>query len=264
MDQIDENVVDDKTADQNLPENEPTPENDPGSDDDKSEKLYDQEAANKAFIREKQKLRKIEEEKEKLAKEKAELEEKLAKATVGSRPEIPPAPDPMDEDYEKRLKERDDAIIAANEYDRTQKDREAAILKAKQDEQKKAQETVQTMLDAHNQRTKDAGIALKDQLNNENVVGAYVQDPGVRNYLLSNDQSPLLIAYLAENPMELEKVSKLDTANAAVFLATDVLPKVGKVKPKQPGAPDPLETIDGKAKDVQDEAYKGIEGATFE
>jgi hypothetical protein len=241
---------------------QPESDGDKKPDDKEEKKLFDQEAANKAFIENKKKVRAAEEA-AKEAKAKAdELAAKLAKYEEGKRPEVPDMPDQFDDDFEEKVKARDEAIIKANEWDNQQKIAEQAKLDKQQEALKKQTEEREAILDTYNDRLKTFGLDEKEMVAKENVVDAYIKDPGLVRFLLSHEDGPLTIAYLSENPREMEKIAGMDTANAAVYVSMNILPNAQKMKPEITKAPPPLDIPEGKgAKEGEDPA---LEGAVFE
>jgi hypothetical protein len=230
--------------------------------EDKEEKLFDQEAANKAFIENKKKVRAAEEAAQTAKDEAEELKAKLAKYEEGKRPEIPDMPDQFDDDFDEKVKARDEAIIAANEFDNQQKVVEQAKLTEQQEELKRQGEERTAILDTYATRVKDFGLDEAEMFDKENIVDAYIKDPGLVRYMLSHEEGPLVVSYLSENPREMEKIAKMPTADAAIYVSTNVLPNAQKMKPETTKAPAPLDIPEGKgAKEGEDPA---LEGAVFE
>lgn len=241
----------------------------PGSDDDKKsedeDKLFNQEAANKAFIENKKKVRAAEEATQTEKTRADELQAKLAKFEEGKRPDIPEMPDQFDDDFEVKVKARDEAIIAANEFDGQQKIADQAVLDEQQATLKKQGEEYVVILDGHNARAEAFGLGEKERVAQENIVDAYIKDPGLVRFLLSHEDGSLAIAYLSENPREMEKIAAMPTADAAVYVSMNVIPNAQEMKPKTTKAPDPLDIPGGKegtgGKEGDDPA---LAGATFE
>lgn len=260
-----------QTTDENQ-DGKPTDENqvkdgkEPGSDDGKKsedeDKLFNQEAANKAFIENKKKVRAAEEATQTEKTRADELQAKLAKFEEGKRPDIPEMPDQFDDDFEAKVKERDEAIIAANEFDGQQKIADQAVLDEQQATLKKQGEEYVAILDGHNARAEAFGLDEKERVAQENIVDAYIKDPGLVRFLFSHEDGSLAIAYLSENPREMEKIAGMPTAHAAVYVSMNVIPNAQEMKPKTTKAPDPLDIPEGKgAKEGEDPA---LAGAVFE
>ena len=234
-----------KTTDESQVKDGVTPE----SDDDKKsddETLFNQEAANKAFIENKKKVRAAEEATQTEKTRADELQAKLAKFEEGKRPDIPEMPDQFDDDFEVKVKARDEAIIAANNFDNQQKVADQAVLDQQQETLVKQGEERKVILDTYNDRITAFGLDEKEMIAKENIVDAYIKDGELVRYLLSHEDGPLAVSYLSENPREMEKIAGMSTANAAVYVSTNVLPKAQEMKPKTTKAPDPLDIPGGK------------------
>ncbi len=80
-------------------------------------------------------------------------------------------------------------------------------------------------------------------------------------YLLSDENGPLTVLYLSQNLTEMEKISKMSETEAAVHIATKIVPLAVKLKPKKTNAPDVPYSPSGKG--VQNHEDPNLEGCTF-
>ena len=225
------------------------------------EKLFDQEAANKAFIKNKQKLREEQKQKEAALKEAEELKKRLAEFEREKEPEVPNMPDPFDDDFEKKVAERDEAIRKAVAYQQKQE----FLREQKSNELKKQQEEREShtkkVLDTYRERVKEVGFTEEEQIKNENVIAAYIQDQSIAEFILSNDDGPLLIKALAENPVELERIAHMNAMQAAVYITNIVAPNAKKLRPQTTKTPAPAKIQHGSGYVKEDPL---IAGAHFE
>ena len=94
-----------------------------------------------------------------------------------------------------------------------------------------------------------------------NIIGQFGIQDDVANYILEEEQGPLITTYLSKNLLELEKLKDMSPAAAAVYIATTVKQKAAALKPKVNSAPDPLEQPHGAGKAPKP---RGPQGAVFE
>jgi hypothetical protein len=176
------------------------------------------------------------------------------------RPEIPPAPDPFDDNYEQKVADRDAKIreVAAWEA------RQQAMQYQQQQEQmrtvqQKAQE-LQTTLKTYTERANELGIKPEQLQVAGNTVASMGIHDDVANYILQDDKGPLITSYLARNPAEVQQMQMMSPVQAAVHLATQVKQKAESMFGKSQ-APKPPESLDGGGAPPQ---QRGPKGATFE
>ena len=227
------------------------------------EKIFDQESANKAFIKNKQKLNEERAEKQRLAKEKADLEAELAKFKNTGRPNIPEIPDPYDDDYEDKVKIRDEAIASAAAYDLNKANIEKEHQTQAELAAKNAQEADQKLLNDYAENVKNAGIDDAEMIKRETVVASYIQDRELSRHIMSLEDAPHIVSFLAANPTEAEKLSNMNPINAGVYIATNVLPNAQKLKPETTKTPEPLDIPSGKGAKTPDPNDKYMSGGEF-
>jgi len=199
------------------------------------------------------------------AEEKArKAEEALQKATAPKRPEIPDFPDALDTDYDSKIALRDKAISDQAKYDQD-------ILFAKRQQESVQQQVIEdrkTMLREKQQkyveRNDAIGIAPDEAKKYEDTVSKFITPSNAQTgeYLLSHKDGPLLVKYLAENPIELEAVAAMQPLDAAVYLATEVSKKAEGSRPKTPKTPAPVNTPERKGSPKG--KHPALNGATFD
>lgn len=163
---------------------------------------------------------------ERYKREAEELKAKLNKQTLEQEKALPPLPDPLDSDYETKLKERE-AVLLENERIRIRN-------KQKADADKKAAEKVkQTRLEqiqANHKRmyanASEYGVKPESLKAADELVCAYVKDAGTLSYILEHEKNTAIVAILGKNPGFLDRLSSMSTALAIESIATKVLPKV--------------------------------------
>ncbi len=231
------------------------------TDSQPEEKLFDQEAANKAFIKNKQRLREEQKQKEAALKEADELKKRLEEFEKEKEPTIPPIPDQFDDDYDQKIAERDEAIRKAVAFQQKQ----TFLQEQKNNEIKKIQEQREShtkkVLNSYRERVKEIGFTEEEQIKNENVIAAYIQDQSIAEFILSSDNGPLVVKSLAENPVELERISQMSPMQAAVYITNVVSPNASKLKPQTTKTPPPADIQYGSGYKKEDPL---IAGAHFE
>ena len=58
-------------------------------------------------------------------------------------------------------------------------------------------------------RIKTLGLDIAELEKAENVVIQYVQDPQIRTMLLTEENGPLMVKFLAENPIEADNLGRI-------------------------------------------------------
>ena len=249
---------------------DPTPEVDEGSDsapddtakaravkfDEEQQKVLDKAIGDKVF-----KLREKERENERLLKELEELKQKLPQKT---RPDVPAMPDPFaltDEQLRVQMAARDKALREAAEYDAHQR------LIAEQQEQVRARQAAEQaeakrqQVETYLQKATKLGVKKEELQEAGNTVHSFGIREELVDMILHDEQGPLITKYLASNLTELDALTRMPIAQAAVRIAVDIKQKASALKPKVNSAPDPLDrpTPSGSAP-----KERGPKGATFE
>ena len=233
-----------------------------------TDKLFNQEAANRAFIKKKKQLNAERQAKAELEKKLAEREAELEKLQTGGRPELPEIPDQYDvseEEYQAAIdkwKEANRQQILFNERQRQSEEAEKnRILEA----QRKQQEETQKKIDGFYGRVEELGYQKDDMIKKENILVNYLTDgQNVRvdlaMHVVGREDAPLIVDYLSQNPKQLEAISQMNDMSAAAYIASEIAPKAQKLKPETTKTPPPLEVDGGKTKPEQN---KWLEGGTF-
>jgi hypothetical protein len=223
---------------------------------DEQQRIFDEAVGKKVY-----KLREKEREAESLKKQ---LEELQSRIPAQRRPTVPDIPDPFalsDEEYKRSLAHRDEALRQAIAFDQQQQmlNQQRQQLQAQQ--QQKQQEALTEKVQSYSQRATKLGIKPEELQAAGNTIAQFGIQEDVANYILDEDQGPLITTYLSKNLLELEKVQGMSPAAAAVYIATTVKQKAAALKPKVNSAPDPLEQPHGAGTAPKP---RGPQGATFE
>lgn len=212
------------------------------------------------------KQRQAERERDEALKRIQEMEEKYVNKPL-EPVNIPPIPDSWDDDYESKIKARDEAILRQAKYEAAQAQRREAEAQKQRDEERRQYEEAQRIADNFEQNAKKLGVDR--QLLSE--AEQKLQDNGITSDLaaviLDDPEGALIAMHLAANPLELYDLIDLTKAGdqrsliKAGTLFSNIKSKASNLKPKPSSAPDPATTLKGGVVPAKE---RGPKGATFE
>jgi len=217
------------------------------------------EAFNKQYGEKKQLERDLAAQAAKVAQfEKAERE-RLA-AQVG---DIPAAPDPFDDDYEVKVKAREEALIAQANYN-TQNQ---GYIQQQQFQQQQAaqakQVKVQESMANNSQKATELGIKQEELQAAANTVANYGLSDDLVMHILGDSDGPLITKHLAANPQDGYDLANMSPYSVGQFL-DGIKTKASALKPKTSNTPSPATNLQGNGVDPEAGKYKNIDGAKFE
>jgi len=229
--------------------------------DDKQDKTND--GAQKAINKQHAKYREEERKRIEVEKEAKELREKLAAfESAKVETDIPPIPDPYDDDYEDKIKARDEAITR-----KASQEAQKSFLTEQQNAQKETakkteQERINTLISGYDKHTVTLGLNPSDVAKAGNKVVEYGISGEVAEFILEQEDGPLITTYLSENPILLDELRHMTPIQAAFKVSSDIRAAASGLKPQASTAPDPVEILTGRgAGETEDPLLKG---ATFE
>lgn len=197
----------------------------------------------------------------------AKLEAQLAQYNSQQQekaPEIPPYPDAFDDDFEAKVKERDEAIQKRAQWEAARKEEGSKRLKEQQEFEAQQREVFNEKAATYAERAKNLGI--KD--GELNAAVSVIDQVGFKNdvllEILEDEDGPLMTKYLATNLVEAYEVSQMPIAKAVLHLERKVRPKLAGLKPKQSNAPKPTTRPKATVGDAELGKYKHLGGAKFE
>lgn len=172
-----------------------------------------------------------------------ELEARLAKLESPVRPDIPPPPDPYDDNFQEKVRQRDAQIAAAARWDGQQQYAEQLRQSQEQEEQRKQYEQITQVAQSYTKKAETLGVSA-DELK---MAGAALVQYGIPDRLssriLRDDRGPEITTYLAKNILELERMMGMEPEDAAVYMEMVVKPKARKKPPEK--VPDPAHSPGG-------------------
>lgn len=221
----------------------------------KQQRIFDEAIGKKTF-----KLREMEREAEVLRKRLDQVDRPVSQ----SRPQVPGLPDPYivsDEEYKRQIMHRDQALISAAAYDTRMQMLQNQQAQTRYQAEQKQHEVLVEKVQSYAQRAKTLGIKASDLQAAGAVVGQFGMDDSLVQYIIDDEQGPLITKYLSQNISLLDDLSKMHPTKAAVMIATNIRAKAVALKPRFTNAPDPVRRPQPSG--IQAKA-KGPKGATFE
>lgn len=214
------------------------------------QRIVDEIVAKKTY-----KLRETERQAEELKRKLAELEAKIPKER---EPEIPALPDAWDDDYAEKMAQRDQAIQRRAAYDAKQAAlREQQIALEQQTLANRQREYVETVT-AYSERAKKLGVSAEDLAKAGQTVATFGVSEDIANYILTDDQGPLITTYLGRNLAELEKLTKMSPMKAAAYIENVVRKNAAVSGKKTTRAPAPVEPLRGGGAKTDHPALDGV------
>jgi len=219
---------------------------------DEQQKLVNDIASSKAF--------EVREARRKSEELQRQLDEARAAIPKETQPEIPDIPDQYDEDYDTKIRARDDAIRANERYESNQRYTQDQQQQAQEQKQRKEAEELTSKAKLYESN------AVKKGLNFEEVkaAGKTVIDYGLRgdviNEMLSDADGALMSLYMSKNP---QAIDSLNSANPITLgsVYADIRAKASALGAHKRTAPEPVETLRGAGVVTSD---GGPDGATYE
>lgn len=217
----------------------------------------------KAINKQHAKFREEERKRIEIEKEAKALREKLeAFEAEKAKVTIPDYPDPYDDDYDERLKAREEAI----KRQAIQEAKEQSLheqRKAQEDAAKKAeQERFDSVVAGYSSRVTALGLSPDEIRAAGEKVVSYGIDSQLAEHILKQEDGPLITKYLADNPIVLDELRHMTAIDAAMKINSDIRKVASVNKPQASTAPDPAETLTGRG--AGEKVSPFIAGVTFE
>ncbi|MGY8962542.1 MAG: hypothetical protein ACKVKT_03190 [Rhodospirillales bacterium] len=175
---------------------------------------------------------------------------------------VPEPPDPYSANYANETAERDDAIRRQAEQNATN-DRAVAARKEKDD----ARVAEQNEVASSNVAKFDSNMVIHGlkpvevKAAAETLIG-YGVTKDFQDVLLEDPDGPLLVQYLAANPIESDSMNRMSNLSLVNHINSEVRAKALLLKPKTSDAPDPPITLEGGGAPETKESWES--GAKYE
>jgi hypothetical protein len=172
---------------------------------------------------------------------------------------VPPIPDSWDENYEAKIRLRDEAFRkqAQNEYGNAQRKEQQA--NTERESQRAEYDRAQALQKQFAVNTEKLGLKEDELMAAQNAVVEYGVTPELANALLEDADGPLMVQYLAANPLDLYDITQASPLKSGLLLA-QVKIKAASLRKKVSSAPDPANSSSGRAVGKKD---RGPKGATY-
>lgn len=201
--------------------------------DDETPKFINQDKVNKVINEKHRKMREAEEKAIELERKNTELQQKLSAFTMDKRPDIPQLPDPLSPDIVALTATRDKAIEAAAVFDLNAKNEQETKLRQEQSVRQAQEATINTQVQAFGQRAAELGYVPAQLAQAERTVVSHLGRANPLNqWLLGQDDGPLLVDFLSQNLHFTEQLSKMQPTDAAIKIRS-FMPGVAKITPQQ-------------------------------
>jgi multidrug efflux pump subunit AcrB len=151
-----------------------------------------------------------------------ELERVRAMLPKDSRPDVPSMPDPYDEDFAQKVAARDKALTNAAAWDMRQAMAEHQRLEQATRQQQEQQQALSRSVETYSKRATAFGIKADELAAAGQAVANYGISQDLASFILADDKGPLITAYLARNPLELDALQGMSPLQAAVHIATNI------------------------------------------
>ena len=174
---------------------------------------------------------------------------------------IPDMPESWDEDFETKQAAREDAI----KRQATQEAQNNVALEQqnaqKEAAQKAEQERFGNLVNDYTAKIVPLGLSPEEiRVAGEKVV-EYGISGDVAEFILKQEDGPLITKYLADNPIVLDDLRNLPPIDAAFKINSEIKAAASLLKPQASTAPDPAETLTGRG--AGEQVSPLIKGVTF-
>lgn len=174
-----------------------------------------------------------------------QLDELKAKAPVEQAPSVPDLPDQYDDDYQTKMQQRDQALLAKAQFDANANYQQQQSQSLAQEQQRLENETLSKSVEDYSGRAKKLGVGDEELQTAGNIVYQYGINDQVTKHILADEHGPLITKYLSQNPQAMDALRNLPPMSAGVFLETQIKPMAIKLKPNTTNAPSPVDTLNG-------------------
>lgn len=269
-DTLQANEADDNSEDENLEggELDENSESATENDDENSEENQEEQPEKVVFDDKQQakvdeivggSVKRFREEERKNADLQRQLNEANAKIPVEPRPDVPEMPDPLDADFEQKMSKRDKAISDASAFDAREAEAKRTQEATQHQQAQVAQQELETTVSTFKGRADGLGIkpdVLSGAIASLNGQGMNAE---LGSHIMADEKGPAITVFLDQNPLVVDKMRTMTTAQAAAFIETDVKPALSSKKTTS--APTPATNVEGGGAPPGE---RGPKGATFE
>ena len=257
---IEETEVESQEIDAELaPDSDEEHEEQPQVDEEAKKQAAIQKVINEKTFKAKQAEREAKEYKARLEAYEAKEREQASKLYES----IPEMPDPFDDDYDAKVRARDEAILKKAEYDYQNRSYLEQQKQRQQQEAQAKQESIQKSMTNYVNRAVELNITKEELQAAGNTVAQYGLSDDLVLHILGDSDGALITKHLAANPQEGFELASMSPYAAGRYL-DDIKAKASALKPRNSKAPKPATNLTGNGVDSDHGKYKHIKGAKFE
>lgn len=206
----------------------------------------------KKFRDEERARKKLETEHERTVRELNELKEKAEKV------EIPPLPDPYSETYAEEIAARDEAIKRQTVQDAAMQNAQKENERAEQARAEQDELALQEKVASFDSNMVQLGLNPLEVKKAADTVIEFGASDLVQDVILEDVEGPLITQYLANNPVELDRLNGMSALQLIRHIDDNVRPQASLLRPKTSKAPDPPEQLSGGGvQELEDPLLKG-------
>lgn len=165
--------------------------------------------------------------------------------------EIPEIPNPQEEDFEEKLKLREEAIV-----------KNAHLQREREIESRRSQEETKGIVESYFNKGAELGIERSQLEQAGQKVLSIGLDDSVAEMIMKDPEGALIIKALSEDPATLNAMRGLSPAEMSVKIYTEVKPRCSISSDKISKTPDPVDV--GSGNEMYDTISPLIKNASFE
>ena len=218
-----------------------------------------QKTINKKHFETQQAKRDLEAANSRIAEFESRQREEMA-ARVGN---IPVMPDAFDDDFDEKVKQRDEALIAQANFNSQNQSYQAQQQFQQQEAAQAKNAQIQASMSNYSQKATELGIKQEELQAAGNTVAQYGLSDDLVIHILGDSDGPLITKHLAANPTDGFELAQMSPFMVGNFL-DGIKRKASALKPKTSNAPKPSDNLRGKGATPSDGKYRNINGAKFE
>jgi hypothetical protein len=188
------------------------------------------------------------------------IDDKARETQAAAAANIPPMPDQYDDDFEQKMADRDAAILAQGQFNSDQAATEREQQSQRQQQERQQQEQVQKAAIAYDARAVELNISKEELQAAGTTVVQYGLSSDLAMHILSDPDGPLITKHLAANPQEGFELASMSPYAVGAYI-DGIRSKAAALKPKQSGAPDPADTLQGNG--VGESTHPALEGVIY-
>ena len=176
---------------------------------------------------------------------------------------VPSMPDPYEDGYEEKMQARDTAMQAKYKQDYDNTAAQGQQDQARQQQEQTANAQRKEAGSKFMQAASSIGISEENLNKSIDVVVGNGINQSVADFIINEPDGPLIIQYLAANPMEQDNLRSMSLMQAAGFINGQLKTNAAALRPKQSTAPNPIAPLNGGGVEKDAGKYLHSKGATF-